>query len=54
MASTSDTNYEAARAAAQKIFSDTSVSPRETRNSLEALKDEIETWIETLPTDDEE
>ncbi|MCZ7862751.1 hypothetical protein O9X98_15355 [Agrobacterium salinitolerans] len=48
----SDKLYEEARQAIQRVFGDTSVSAGQTRNTLEALKDEIETLIETLPEGD--
>lgn len=48
-----DRHYEAARQAIQKVFTNTTVGPDETRRSLNALRDEIDTLIETLPEDDE-
>lgn len=48
----SDRLYEEARQAIQLVFNDTSVSAGQTRNALAALKDEIETLIETLPEGD--
>jgi len=43
--------YDEARDAIQTLFSDTSVSPEETADSLRSMIDEIETLINTLEED---
>lgn len=52
MASTSDRLYDSAFQAVQRLFSDTTVTAAETRTSLEALKQEIDNLLETLPDDE--
>ncbi|MCV9964389.1 hypothetical protein OIU34_21100 [Pararhizobium sp. BT-229] len=45
----SDRLYEEARQAIQRVFGDTSVSPGQTRITLETLKEEIDNLICSLP-----
>jgi hypothetical protein len=45
----SDRLYQDAQQAIQRVFSDTSVSPRETRIALETIKEEIDILISSLP-----
>lgn len=43
--------YEEASEAATKLYSDTSVSQEDTRRSLQTLRGEIDTMIETINAD---
>jgi len=43
--------YADAKAAIDRLFGDTSVPPSQTRESLEALKEEISSLIENVPDD---
>lgn len=45
----SDRHYEEARQAIQRVFGDTSVTPSQTRITLETLKEEIDNLICSLP-----
>jgi hypothetical protein len=40
--------YEEAREAIRKLFGDTSVPQEDTKRSLQAIKDEIDIYIDTL------
>ncbi len=40
--------YEEARDAIAKLFGDTSVSQEDTKRSLQAIRDEIDIYMETL------
>ena len=54
MTTHSDMLYDQAREAIQRVFSDTSVAPSETKRSLRALVEEIENLLETVPEGDDE
>jgi len=47
-----DSLYEDAKEAINRLFTDTSVPPSQTRESLEALREEISNLIDTLPNED--
>ena len=47
-----DSYYEAALRAIKRCFSDTSVPVEETRCNMQALKDEIDILIDSLPDDE--
>ena len=49
MAKKQNSKYNVALDAINELFSDTDVSQEDTKRSLEALKDEIEILIDTLP-----
>lgn len=44
-----DTLYDKAVEAIEKLFGDTSVDQTQTKNSLQALRDEIDIKLECLP-----
>lgn len=45
---------DAAKKAIQDVFGDTGVPPAETREALEELRDEIDAYLDTIPSDGEE
>jgi len=49
-----DALYKEAKAAIDRLFGDTSVPPSRTRESLEALREEISSLIENIPDDVDE
>lgn len=49
---THDELVKRAKQAIEAVFADRSVSPEETRESLEELQGEIEIWVDSLPSDE--